>query len=176
MKNIFKAKLSFIAIVAVAGSILMSGSQCFAGEEVSLFDGKTLNGWEKNTKVFSVVDGEIIGDSTVRDAGFVIFMKHEKDYKDFTLKLKVKMDKLQDGLVNSGIMIRSDYEVDIGQWGGLFSATAAKFLSTPSAVEINKFVKQGDWNDMEITCQGPRFVIKVNGVTTVDWIETDPKA
>ncbi|MHC4961726.1 MAG: 3-keto-disaccharide hydrolase, partial [Planctomycetota bacterium] len=105
MKNIFKEKLSFIAIVAVAGSILMSSSQCFADEEVSLFDGKTLNGWEKNTKVFSVVDGEIIGDSTVRDAGFVIFMKHEKDYKDFTLKLKVKMDKLQDGLVNSGIMI-----------------------------------------------------------------------
>jgi hypothetical protein len=171
----FKAKLSFIAIVVFVG-FLMGYCQCFAGEKISLFDGKTLNGWDKNTKAFSVVDGEIIGDSTVKDAGFVIFMKHEKDYKDFTLKLKVKMDKLQDGLVNSGIMIRTDYEVDIGQWGGLYSATAAKFLSTPSAAEINKIVKQGDWNDMEITCQGPRFVIKVNGVTTVDWIETDPKA
>ncbi|MHC4961905.1 MAG: 3-keto-disaccharide hydrolase, partial [Planctomycetota bacterium] len=100
----FKAKLSFIAIVVFVG-FLMGYCQCFAGEKISLFDGKTLNGWDKNTKAFSVVDGEIIGDSTVKDAGFVIFMKHEKDYKDFTLKLKVKMDKLQDGLVNSGIMI-----------------------------------------------------------------------
>ena len=36
MKNMFKAKLSFIAIVVVAGSILISGYQCFADETVNV--------------------------------------------------------------------------------------------------------------------------------------------
>ena len=36
MKNMFKAKLSYIAIVVVAGSILMSGYPCFAAETVNV--------------------------------------------------------------------------------------------------------------------------------------------
>lgn len=143
-----------------------------ANEEISLFDGKTLNGWAGN-KVFSVIDGVIIGDSTVKDAGSVVFLETDKDYADFTLRLKVKMEKIQKGFLNSGIMIRSDYEVDIGQgsWGGLYSSKTKKFLSTLPAVEVAKIVKQDDWNDMEITCHGSRFVIRVNGIKTADWIE-----
>ena len=42
------------------------------------------------------------------------------------------------------------------------------------AKTVNNAVKQGQWNDYRIRCQGAHVTIWVNGLQTVDYTETDP--
>ena len=71
---------------------------------VSIFDGKTLNGWEQiqGSAKYEVKDGMIIG-TTVLDSPNS-FLATKKKYGDFVLELDFKVDE---GL-NSGIQFRSN--------------------------------------------------------------------
>ncbi|MCA0331348.1 MAG: DUF1080 domain-containing protein, partial [Actinobacteria bacterium] len=69
------------------------------------------------------------------------------------------------------------YQADIGDgwWGALYDESRRnKVLAKPGDSELGKPVKKNDWNDYEIRCVGPRMVLKINGVTTVDYTEADP--
>lgn len=46
-------------------------------------------------------------------------------------------------------------------------------LAKPDAAVIQKALKENEWNDYEIRAEGPRMVLKLNGVTTVDYTEKD---
>jgi hypothetical protein len=71
---------------------------------VSLFDGKTLDGWDGNPKFWRVEDGAIVGESTPQNPSgnnYIVYRKVEA--KDFTLKLRIKVE----GDGGSGIQYRS---------------------------------------------------------------------
>jgi len=83
----------------------------FAGDGfVSLFDGKTLNGWEGRPEFWSVQDGAIVGKSTketpVQENTFLICKAGE--FADFELHAQFKIvANNEKGWANSGIQYRS---------------------------------------------------------------------
>jgi Domain of Unknown Function (DUF1080) len=71
---------------------------------ISLFDGKTLDGWDGRPGVWSVEDGAIVGESTPdHKAGNTFLVDRNVTAKDFDLKLEIKVE--QGG--GSGIQYRS---------------------------------------------------------------------
>lgn len=83
-----------------------------SNEFVSLFDGKTLNGWEGDPKFWRVEDGAVIGETTAetpsKENTYLIWQGGEVD--NFELKIEFK---LKNG--NSGIQYRS-FPIAGKQW------------------------------------------------------------
>src|SRR4051812_17576318 len=71
---------------------------------VSLFDGKTLNGWEGMPGYWSVVDGAIVGKEEKDKSEQTFLIYKGKNFANFELHFKYKFGT-PDG--NSGIQIRS---------------------------------------------------------------------
>jgi len=95
-----------LCLFAVAGSLLAPVA-AFGGDPpeglVSLFDGKTLDGWEGDRKLWSVHDGAVTGQTSketqLRSNQFILW---KDQLEDFELQLKFRMDG-----GNSGIYYRA---------------------------------------------------------------------
>ncbi len=75
---------------------------------VSLFDGKTLKGWDGDPKYWRVEDGAIIGESTPQNPVRNTYIAYRDiEAKDFTLKFEIKID----GNGGSGMQYRSKTNV-----------------------------------------------------------------
>lgn len=154
----------------------------------SLFDGKTLTGWEGDTeKTWRVEDGAIVAGSLDASVPRNEFLCTTKTYGDFELKAKFKL--LGDRkTANAGIQFRtkripdhhevSGYQADVGQhyWGALYDESRRKkVLAQPDKEVLEKIVKHDDWNEYVIRCEGPRIRLWLNGTLTVDYTEADDK-
>src|SRR5688572_30261341 len=71
---------------------------------VSLFDGKSLAGWEGDEKVFRVADGAIVGGSLKERVARNEFLCTTKEYGDFELRLKARLVGKGE---NAGVQFRS---------------------------------------------------------------------
>ena len=143
-----------------------------------LFDGRTLDGWHGDEKLWSVEDGMIVGSTDGTELKKNSFLATEKTYKNFVLKVKFK---LRNG--NSGIQFRSksfpDYVVrgfqaDIADnqfMGILYEEGGRGILANVQAADVAKHVKKDDWNEYVITADGPHITQALNGYTTVDYQE-----
>ena len=100
MKTIPCSRLFFLCCAL----ILTSFTGAFAKEGKSLFDGKTLDGWNGDPKFWKVADGAIVGQTTketpTRGNTFIIWKGGV--LKDFDLTLDFKIEG-----GNSGIQYRS---------------------------------------------------------------------
>lgn len=153
---------------------------------VSLFDGRTLQGWEGDTNVWRVRDGVIVGGSMNGNPRNE-FLVTTRPYTNFILRLEYKLVGTE-GFVNSGVQFRSvrvshppnemrGYQADIGAGfsGCLYDESRRNTnLARPSEELVKRIEKPGDWNQYEIRCQGPRIQLRLNGETTVDYSEPDP--
>jgi HEAT repeat protein len=151
-----------------------------------LFDGRSLAGWEGNTKVWRVRDGVIVGGSLDGNPQNE-FLATVSGYTNFILRLEYKLVGTE-GFVNSGVQFRSirlkkpanemcGFQADIGAGysGCLYDESRRnKFLVQAPAEQIKRLEKPGDWNRYEVRCAGPRIQIALNGEKTVDYIENDP--
>src|SRR4051794_15503628 len=98
--------LSAIAFACFAASAL--GQSKDASGWVALFDGKTLDGWDKKegTATYKVEDGMIVGTTVDRSRNTFLC---KGPFSDFVLEFDVLCDKP----LNSGVQIRSHvYEKD----------------------------------------------------------------
>ncbi|QDT94868.1 family 16 glycoside hydrolase [Gimesia aquarii] len=151
----------------------------------SLFDGKSFDGWHGNEKIFRIEDGEIVGGSLTEKVERNEFLRSNKEYDDFELKLEFKLlgDK-----TNAGVQIRTaeipdhheviGYQADLGTgyWGCLYDESRRKkILAGPPKDQRTFPIRMDDWNTYRIRCEGPRIQLWINGVQTVDFTEDDPK-
>jgi hypothetical protein len=141
------------------------------------FIAKDLSNWEGLIDQFwTYKDGALVG-YTKEDPGFNTFLCSKKKYKDFEMKFKIR---LKDGIGNSGVQIRSKIvddkkfavagpQCDIGKgyWGSLYGERFGGMMKAAPA-EVQKVVKQDDFNDYYIKCVGKHVTIKINGETSVD--------
>lgn len=170
-------------------ALLLGAAAALAADApVSLFDGKTLDGWEGDKTLWRVVDGVITAGSPDRKQPRNEFLSTRKSYGDFELRLKFRLEgDLRTGFVNSGVQIRSErhpdghemigYQADIGDpryWGALYDESRRrKMLAEPDMTKVEPVLKRNDWNEFTIVCRGPNIRIVLNGVTTVDFTEED---
>lgn len=148
-----------------------------------LFDGQSFAGWKGNQKVFRIADGAIVGGGMQQSLPNNEFLRSEKEYQDFELRLQFK---LVGENANAGVQIRtaeipdhhevSGYQADMGDgwWGCLYDESRRnRVLAGPPADQRDKVVRVDQWNDYRILCEGPRIQLWINGVQTVDYTEED---
>lgn len=155
------------------------------GPPQRLFDGKSFAGWSGDTaKTFRIADGAIVGGSLKEKVPNNEFLTHEREFRDFELRLKFKI--VGESKVNAGIQIRSrripnhfemiGYQADLGDnyWGSLYDESRRrKVLAAADAKQVAQVLKLGDWNEYVIRCEGKRIQLSINGTPTVDYTETD---
>lgn len=153
---------------------------------VSLFDGKTLNGWRNP---YTWGESKVVGHEVHLTADKKFFLVTEKSYTDFVFEVDIF---LPPGKANSGVMFRAHVqpnkvfgyqaEVDgdpVRQWsGGLYDEGRRMWFASPikgDAASEKAFrarageaFKRDGWNTYRITCQGKRLKIEINGVVTTD--------
>jgi hypothetical protein len=177
-----RVRVHFVLLFA----FFVSGPSCFAADPegfVSIFDGKTFDGWEGNQKMFRIEDGAIVGGTLSERVPHNEFLATEKEYEDFELRLKFKL--LGKG-VNAGVQIRSQripnhhemigYQADLGDrwWGCIYDESRRrKVLAGPPAEERAKVIRREDWNEYVIRCEGKRIRLWINGQQTADFTEPD---
>jgi len=181
----------------VSGNVVLSGAICvFAAfslsgcapqeaRTVSLFDGRTFDGWQGNLDHFRIQDGAIVGGSLEQALPRNEFLCTEKVYRDFELSVKVKLVGDPD-TANAGIQIRSrripnhndmiGYQADMGQhyWACLYDeGRRHRILAGPDPQRLRQVLKPDDWNEYVIRCIGRRVQLWMNGYQTVDYTEPD---
>ena len=167
--------------------VLLHSLMTASGKPVPIFDGKTFNGWEGDTnKIWRVENGAIMAGKLDRKVARNEFICTTKSYTNFILRLKVKLLG-KEGFVNGGVQIRSQrtktppnemagYQADIGAgwWGAVYDESRRnKIMAKPDASVIERALKNEEWNDYEVRCEGKRIRIFLNGQQTVDYTEAD---
>jgi hypothetical protein len=189
--------MTIVARIAITVALLVpSASLAADGGFVSLFDGKTFNGWTvrclaKDTDLaktaWTVDKGTLLADTKGHKEQFYIWLTTNKEYGDFVLRLRFQCERGVNG--NSGIQIRSRYiaetgwmegpQIDIdpsrpqGTTGKLWNEGPGqhRWLSNEPVQGVKLlYADEGDgWNDLEITAKGMRIKSVLNGVTVVDY-------
>lgn len=153
-----------------------------------LFDGKSLDGWEGNEKLWRVEDGALTGGSLSETVKENDFLASTKDYANFVVRFKIKLTG-SEGFINSGFQIRSQrvpnnsemigYQCDYGEpawYGGIYDESRRnKLLAQADMTTLRPVIKKDDWNEYVIRADGPRITTWINGVLGVDYVEPDPK-
>jgi 3-keto-disaccharide hydrolase len=147
-----------------------------------LFNGKDLSGWEQvGPGEFVVEDGLL---KTVGGMGMILWP--EEKFSNVIIRV---IYKVKDNDCNSGVFIRipekpSDewvavnkgYEVQIDNGtrhvGGDYHCTGVLYSLTKAMAHPQK--NPGEWNTMEITLDGQKTIVHVNGELVTDFTEGDP--
>jgi hypothetical protein len=137
---------------------------------VQLFNGKDLTGWKTHPKdkaKWEVKDGVLVGSGQVGH-----LFSERGDYENFVYRVEAKINDHG----NSGQYFRtqfgpsfpSGYEAQINsthrdpvKTGSLYNFVAVKDM----------LVKPDEWFTQEVTAVGNHIIIKVNGKTTVDFVD-----
>jgi hypothetical protein len=158
-----------------------------AAKPVPLFDGRTFQGWEGDTKTtWRIEDGAIVGGSLSETVPRNDFLCTTRAFTNFVLRLRFKLEGT-DGFINSGVQFRSQratkpahemigYQADIGDkyWGSLYDESRRnKVLAQGDPKIVPQIVRIGDWNEYEIRAEGRRIRLFLNGRETIDYTEPD---
>ena len=165
-----------IVLIFLAGLLIASGFaqdkpaiDAKAGNWISMFDGKTLQGWEANEKPenWKVENGAIRG----RGDRSHLFWK-VKECGDCEFEAEVKLNKGG----NSGMYVRAEFGLD---WPKGYEAQVNNSHKDPKRTGslyniVNVFeqlVPDDTWWTQRVSCVGNHIVISVNGRKVVDTIE-----
>jgi hypothetical protein len=141
---------------------------------VSLFDGKTLEGWTGAVKGYTVEDGNLV---CIKEKGGNLYT--EKEYSDFVLRFEFK---LEPG-ANNGLGIRAPLQGDaayVGMELQILDDSAPQYKDKLQPYQYHGSVygvapakrgylkPVGLWNQQEVTCVGRHVKVVLNGETIVD--------
>jgi len=168
-----------------------------------LFNGTDLTGWEGETKLWSVKDGAIVGETTKENPakGNTFLIWKGGTVKDFELHVMFRLT----GSNNSGIQYRSkdlgkfvcsgyQYDINSGfpQMGKLYEEKGSRqrmamggeqvtFNAAGKKVtgevgppdKLKTAEKTKEWNEAVIIARGSRLIHKINDVVTIDLTDDD---
>jgi len=156
------------------------------GNEVSIFDGQSMAGWEGDLKIWRVSDAAFTGGSLTETVKQNEFLATRRDYTNFIVRFKIKLTGAE-GFINSGFQIRSQrdpkssemigYQCDFGDpnwWGAIYDESRRNKVLAPSDMTaIGPVIRRNDWNDYVIRADGWRITTWINGVQATDFHEPD---
>ncbi|MDZ4798117.1 MAG: family 16 glycoside hydrolase [Bryobacteraceae bacterium] len=149
---------------------------------IPLFDGKTLNGWKaQNPDSWKVVDGALAADGPRSHLYYTGSVRDSK-FRNFELKATYKTKYG----ANSGIYIHTKWQdqgwpaagfevqVNNSHGGENQYRERKKGGSLYSVRNVYKsFAPDEQWNEMYIAVRGKWIQIRLNGVTTVNYVQPD---
>lgn len=171
MRFVIRGFVLSIALIFSRGDIVR------AGDFVSLFDGKSLENWQRIAQkkdVWSVQDGLLVMGG--EGGGW---LATPKDYADFELSLEFLLSSDS----NSGVYLRAPADTSHISRSGMeiqilddFHPKYAKVqpwqrtgsIYHVAAAKTGHLKPSGEWNEMKIRAVGPHVSIMLNGVTVVD--------
>lgn len=162
-----KDAMRFLQILLLSGVLAMTLAAQKGNQTIQLFNGQNLDGWKQVGWDQFVVENGLM--KTQGGMG-LLFYEGEK-FGDGTLKV---VFKTAEGRANSGVVIRmpekpgdawygvhNGYEVQIDAGGDEWHRTGAIY-SISKATKANQ-KPAGEWNTLEITLDGPKTTVKLNG-------------
>lgn len=165
----------FISLLALAAPVI--GADADSKGWVSLFDGKSLDGWKANDEpgTFSVANGEIVVHGK-RSHLFYVGPVHGADWKNFELKAKV----LTKPGSNSGIYFHTAYQ-DVGWPDKGFEVqvnNSHKDTKRTAGLydvkdNFDHVADDDKWFTMDIRVEGKHVVVKVDDKVITDWTQPD---
>jgi len=166
----------------------------------TIFDGKTLSGWEGKKEFWSVRDGVITGQTTsdnpTKGNTFLIYRGGEVG--DFELRCKFRIEGGNSGVqyrsTDLGDFVVGGYQADIDaafKWVGILYEEKGRGIlakrgekvhvaadgkkevvaKTATEEEILAALKKDDWNEYVITARGNMLSQSINGVVTIQLID-----
>jgi hypothetical protein len=156
----------------LCAAMMLCGTGLAQDKWITLFDGKTLNGWEArptfapaNKGDWSVQNGALVCGGTVPS-----WIATNDTYADYRLTLEFRGA----ANVNSGVFLRSQkegqphvtgYELQIWDYQPAGYNTGS-LVGTVKAQPVKILGDQ--WNKYDITAKGDRFTIVLNGKTVLE--------
>lgn len=158
-------------------------------ETVTLFDGKTLNGWKPvnpaDAHFWTVADSFLTGGNGVSNVPKNTYLQTIKEYGDFELRCLFRLSgDPGTGFINSGIQYRSHvadneivgYQADIGDghWGDIYDEHRRALLVAGDLKTLQHIINKNGWNSYIVRVRGNHHELYINGVKTCDYVESDP--
>jgi hypothetical protein len=169
-----KIKLYVFAVVLLS---FCSGREGQKSQWVSLFDGKTLDGWKvgAHAATFSIENGAIAVNGETAHLFYDGDVQHH-DFKNF----EFKADVMTLPGSNSGIYFHTQYQESGWPEKGYEaqvnnSHTDWRRTGSLWAIQDIKetYVKDNEWFTMYITVKGKRITVSINDKQVVDYTEPD---
>ena len=161
----------FMSVVLVAIATLSNADD---GQWQSLFDGKSLEGWNAGdlNECFTVKDGAIVASGPLARLAY-IGPVNKYDFKNFELKIEVMTRPGSNGGVffHTGPQkdfLKKGYEAQVCNSCGDKRKTGSLLVVEDHDTSA---VKDNEWFEYHIIVSGKRIILKVNGKTTVDYTE-----
>ena len=175
------------ALILLISSLVVSGCQsskeekttacCEGGEWVSLFDGKTLDGWKASETegTFSVQDGKIVVHGK-RSHLYYVGAVNNANFKNF----EFKADVMTEPGSNSGIYFHTEFQQD--GWPGKGYETQinnshSDWKRTSSIYDVvnvkEAAAKDNEWFTQHIIVKGKHVIVKTNDKVIVDYTEPE---
>jgi hypothetical protein len=170
MKNI-------LAVLILFGLMMSANAQCEKEGWISLFDGKTLNGWKASEKpgTFSVDDGKIKVHGK-RSHLYYVGPVGDHDFNNFELVIDAMTTKGS----NSGVYVHTEFQQDGWPKKGYetqINSTHSDWKKTSSIYDVVNIKdspsEDNKWFTQHITVKGKHIVIKTDGKTIVDYVEPE---
>lgn len=155
--------------LAAAG--LLAAACLYAADEgwISMFDGKSLDGWKAgdNSASWSVKDGKIVGDG---ERSHLFYMLHECVNCEFKAQVKINHGG------NSGMYFRATFGPE---WPAGYEAqvnnTHPDWRRTGSLYHFSdvkeQLIADDTWWTQDIIANGNHIIIKVNDKPVVDYVD-----
>jgi hypothetical protein len=169
----------------------------------SLFNGRDLSGWQGDSAIWSVEDGAIVGrltaDKSLDNNTFLIWKGGELG--DFRLRLEYRIEGGNSGvqyrsrLLDPAKWIVGGYQADIDSgdtYSGILYEERGRGImanrgervtidanaqreatSFDDAAELQKSIRDKDWNKYVIVARGPRLRHKINGKLMSETIDNE---
>ncbi len=170
-----------IALIAIVTSCLLSSVRADEPNFRPLFDGKSLAGWHViGGGKWTIEEGVLHGKNVASEPKHGHLVTDDQ-YGDFTARLKYKsiagnsglyfrIEKVPGDVGVKGFQAEIDAANDIG---GLYETHGRAWVVQPTAEQVKKYFKPGDWNEMTVTARGRDITVTVNGVVTAH-LKNDP--
>lgn len=160
------AAVAILSITAVTAALPV-GAQTQGGW-TTLFDGKSLNGWNR----VGDANWEIVEGAVQATKGSTSFLVTSGSYDNFQITLEFWASDD----ANSGVFIRCQDPKDITATNAyevnIYDKRPDPAYRTGAIVDVAKPMVNlnagGRWNTLDITAQGTKLIVIMNGMKTVD--------
>ncbi|MDE0577958.1 MAG: DUF1080 domain-containing protein [Opitutales bacterium] len=180
-----KHRILTLALASLIG--VSANADHHAKKFVSIFDGKTLEGWTQRngTATYEVKDETIVG--TTKKGSPNSFLCSNKLYGDFELLFEVKVHNS----LNSGVQIRSQTkggpkgrvngpQVEIeasgekgAESGYVYGEAAGGWMTPADKRKPHKHFKDGEWNKYRVLAEGARIQTWINDQQISDLVDKE---